>query len=134
MMLVEECYRVTALLPNRECYGLAAQIRRAAASVPANIAEGHGSVHRRQYVRYVIIAQGSLRELETHLEITVRVKLLHGAQVAEAMRLAAETGRMLGALYRALVRVMPETVNKQITTTHTAAKRADKGASQTPSS
>jgi four helix bundle protein len=113
MMLVEECYRTTARLPHRECYGLAAQIRRAAASIPANIAEGHGSVHRRQYARYVIIAQGSLRELETHLEITVRVKLLEGAHVAEAMRLAAETGRMLAALYRALMRGIPEKAERK---------------------
>jgi four helix bundle protein len=104
MMLVEECYRVTSFLPARECYGLAAQIRRAAASVPANIAEGHGSVYRRQYMRYVMIAQGSVRELETHLEITVRVRLLEGRRVAEAIRLCDETGRMLRSLYAALTR------------------------------
>ena len=102
MSLVEECYRVTALLPARERYGLVSQIQRAATSIPANIAEGHGSVHRRQYLRYVIMAQSSLRELETHLEILVRVDLTSTRTVQEAVSLTGEVGRILGGLHRAL--------------------------------
>jgi four helix bundle protein len=102
MSLVEECYRLTALLPARERYGLASQIQRAATSIPANIAEGHGSVHRRQYLRYVLMAQSSLRELETHLEILVRVDLVSTRAVHDAMGLSSEVGRLLGGLHRAL--------------------------------
>ncbi len=104
MSLVEECYRVTALLPARERYGLASQIQRAATSIPANIAEGHGSVHRRQYLRYVVMAESSLRELETHLEILVRVDLANTRSVHEAVSLSGEVGRLLGGLHRALKR------------------------------
>ena len=104
MSLVEESYKLAALLPTWERYNLSAQIRAAATSIPANIAEGHGSVHRRQYLRYVIIAESSLRELETHIENAVRVKHVSAVEAAEAIHIAAEVGRLLGGLHRALKR------------------------------
>jgi four helix bundle protein len=104
MSLVEESYRIAARLPAWERYNLSSQIRAAATSIPANIAEGHGSVHRQQYLRYVIIAESSLRELQTHLENAIRVKHIDAAEAAEATRIAAEVGRLLGGLHRALKR------------------------------
>ena len=67
MDLVVESYRITTMLPKSETYGLASQIQRAAASVPANIAEGHGREHLGDYLHRLSIANGSLLELETHI-------------------------------------------------------------------
>jgi four helix bundle protein len=66
MDLVVESYRITKLLPRGEAYGLATQIQRAAVSIPANIAEGHGIDHLGDYLRHPSMAKGSLTELETH--------------------------------------------------------------------
>jgi four helix bundle protein len=63
------CYQLTADFPRDETYGMAAQVRRAAVSIAANIAEGHGREHTRSFVQFLRIAQGSAKELETHLII-----------------------------------------------------------------
>jgi four helix bundle protein len=60
MNLAEECYRLTKLFPSSEMYGMVSQIRRAAVSVPANIAEGYGREYRQEYIQFLRIAQGSL--------------------------------------------------------------------------
>ena len=75
--LAEECYFVTRDFPIEERYGMISQIRRASASIPANIAEGHGRKTRAEYIQFLYIAQGSLKELETHLILSKRVKVLH---------------------------------------------------------
>ena len=67
MNLAEVCYKVTKTFPKEEIYGMTSQIRRAATSVPANIAEGYGREYRQEYIQFLRIAQGSLKELETHL-------------------------------------------------------------------
>src|SRR5207247_9756088 len=67
MGLVVECYRITTLLPKNETYGMVNQIQRAAVSVPANIAEGHGRDHLGDYLHHLSVANGSRMELETHL-------------------------------------------------------------------
>ena len=69
MDLVEACYKLTKQLPQSEIYGLSSQIRRAAVSVPANIAEGHERRNLGEYLQHLSIANGSLKELETHLLI-----------------------------------------------------------------
>ncbi len=73
MDLVVESYRLTQLFPRGETYGLTAQIQRAAVSIPANIAEGHGRDHLGNYLRHLSVANGSLMELETHLLIAASV-------------------------------------------------------------
>ena len=65
--LVAEVYRIASKLPSNEQYGLTSQLRRAAVSVPANIAEGFGRWHSNEFVRFLLIANGSLKEVETHL-------------------------------------------------------------------
>jgi len=100
--LVVECYRLTQFLPKSETYGLASQIQRAAVSVPANIAEGHGREHLGDYLHHLSVANGSLMELETHLLITTRLGYLREDQLAPARNLTVEVGRMLAALTRSL--------------------------------
>jgi len=76
MRIVETVYQVTGSFPAREFYGLTSQIRRAAVSVPANIAEGHCREHIKEYLNFLSIAQGSVAELETELEIAGRLKYI----------------------------------------------------------
>jgi four helix bundle protein len=73
MALAEICYRITAEFPRDEIYGMTAQIRRAAVSIPANVAEGHGRESTGTFIQSLRVAQGSLKELETHLLIAERV-------------------------------------------------------------
>ena len=70
MTLAEDCYHLTARFPKDEVYGMSAQIRRAAVSIPANIAEGYGREQTGSFIQFLRIAQGSARELETHLILT----------------------------------------------------------------
>ena len=102
MALAEMCYRLTKTFPKDEVYGMTSQIRRAAVSVPANIAEGYGRESRAEYIRFLQIAQGSLKEVETHLILSKRVELAQGAAVAEAMKQCETVGKMLRSLIRSL--------------------------------
>jgi four helix bundle protein len=102
MDLVVECYRLTQKFPANELYGLTSQIRRAAVSVPANIAEGFGRWHSKDFVRFLLNANGSLKEVETHLLISERLSLLQRTEMQKAMRLSEELGRMLAALRQKL--------------------------------
>jgi four helix bundle protein len=100
--LGETAYALTILLPRDQQYELASQIRRAAASVPANIAEGHNRNARRAYANHVAIALGSLAELESHVELANRLDLVDPAQARKLLAQADEVNRMLHALARAL--------------------------------
>jgi four helix bundle protein len=73
MLLAELCYKFTRVFPRDELFGLTAQIRRAGASIPANIAEGYGRDNPGSYVQFLRIAQGSCKEVETHVLLSVRV-------------------------------------------------------------
>ena len=102
MDLVVECYRLTQRFPPNEQYGLTSQIRRAAVSVPANIAEGFGRWHSKEFMRFLLTANGSLKGVETHLLISERLGLLLTSDSQKAMELSGEIGRMLASLRQKL--------------------------------
>lgn len=102
--LVVQCYRMTELFPRRELYGLVSQIRRAAVSIPANIAEGNGRDHLGDYLRHLSFASGSLKELETQLWIANRLEFVDEPRLDEVLVGTAEVGRMLSGLKRSLRR------------------------------
>jgi four helix bundle protein len=96
--LATATYVLTREFPREEQYGLTSQARRAAASVPANIAEGYGRGSRPAYISFLRIAQGSLKELETHLILANRVGLCSETAIAPLLQDADRLGRMLRAL------------------------------------
>src|SRR5207249_4710475 len=100
--LVEQVYRFSATFPKCETYGLRSQLREAAVSVPANIAEGHGREHLGDYLHHLSVANGSLMELETHIHISRRLSYLSPADEDDFLVQAREVGRMLGVLIRSL--------------------------------
>ena len=102
MDLAELCYRVTRDFPKDELYGMTSQIRRSAASIAANIAEGHGRENTGSFVQSLRIAQGSLKELETHILLAERVGLLVLSSSSSVLKKADELGRMLRGLIRSL--------------------------------
>jgi four helix bundle protein len=102
MDLVVESYRLTNSFPKSETYGLASQIQRAAGSVPANIAEGHGREHLGDYLHHLSMANGSLMELETHLLVAGRLGYVQQEQVGRICEMTGEVGRMLAGLIRSL--------------------------------
>jgi four helix bundle protein len=93
--LVAGLYRIVAKLPLNEQYGLTSQLRRAAVSVPANIAEGFGRWHSQEFVRFLLIANGSLKEVEAHLFIANKLSLLDSADTRAALQMATETSKMI---------------------------------------
>ena len=101
MDLVVAVYGITKTFPRSEIYGLASQMQRAAVSVPSNIAEGHGLKQTQAYARHLAIANGSLTELETQLEIARRLGYL-SAENESVINQAGEVGRMLAGLRRSL--------------------------------
>jgi four helix bundle protein len=102
MSLVESVYRLSIAFPAEENYGLKSQIRRAAVSIPSNIAEGHTRASTREYLNYLSIAQASLAEVETQLEIAVRLRYLPAEQVNLAAADIQALGKQLHALRKAL--------------------------------
>jgi len=102
MDLVVECYRISDRFPRSEDFGLRLQLRRAAVSVPANIAEGRGRTGVGEYLHHLSIAHGSLKELETHFEISRRLGYLTPEVLADVQGRLDEVGRLLGGLIRKL--------------------------------
>jgi four helix bundle protein len=100
--LVVASYELSKRLPPSEIYGLSSQIQRAAVSIPANIAEGHGRDHLGDYLHHLSMANGSLHELETHLLLTCRLSYLKIEEVEPALKMASEIGRMLSGLSQKL--------------------------------
>jgi len=105
MDLAQMVYASTEEFPKREIYGLAAQMRRAGCSIPSNIAEGSNRATRKDYRHFIAVARGSNNELQTQIELALRIGLL-SQPVAVAMQdKAAEVGRML---YRLWVYLAPK--------------------------
>jgi len=98
MDLAVEIYRLAARFPRSETYRLVAQITRAAASVPSNIAEGHARATRRHLANSVAIAKGSLMEAETFLMLALRLAYLTENEASVALGLITENSKMLTAL------------------------------------
>lgn len=102
MDLVEAVYNVSAALPREEMYGLTSQIRRAVVSVPSNIAEGQGRWTTGEFIQFLGVANGSLREIETQLHVAVRLRFVTPTDVEAAFGLAAEVGRLIYGLRNSL--------------------------------
>ena len=102
MDLAVSIYETTRAWPKEELYGLTTQLRRAAASVPANIAEGYGRESRASYQQFLRIAQGSLKELETHLLIAQRVGIASNEADQQLMTRSESVGTLLRLLIRKL--------------------------------
>ena len=98
MNLTEEIYRVTIDFPKHELYGLTSQMRRAAVSVPSNIAEGKGHRSDPEFVRFLFHARGSLLELQTQLLIAKRLQYLSEEKAEDLVRRSDGIGRGLNAL------------------------------------
>ncbi|MGE0499941.1 MAG: four helix bundle protein [Rhizobiaceae bacterium] len=105
MDLAVEVYEATRSWPKEELYGLKSQVRRSASSVPANIAEGYGRENRGSYQQFLKIAQGSLKELETHLLISQRV----GIGSNETVKRLLASSESVGTLLRLLIRKLSDT-------------------------
>jgi four helix bundle protein len=104
MDLVVQVYILTQSFPRDEIYGLTNQVRRAAVSIPSNIAEGHTREHTKEYLYHVSVAQGSLAELETQIEIAARLQYLTSEQLGSILEQATSLGKQLYALRNALLR------------------------------
>ncbi|MDP2897976.1 MAG: four helix bundle protein [bacterium] len=109
MDLVEAVYTMTGGFPAREKFGLTSQIQRAAVSIPGNIAEGYGRIHRGDYLHHLSIAKGSLTEVETYLTLAVRLKFVSRERALEVWSLTEQVGKMLTKLIASLRR--PPTLN-----------------------
>ena len=96
MDLVEAVYRVSESFPKSGLYGLTGQVRRAAVSIPSNVAEGHARESTKEYLNHISIAQGSLAE--TELEIAMRLRYLDPAALAPLLEQTAVLGKQLYAL------------------------------------
>jgi len=106
MTLVVDCYRFSKEFPKEELFGLTSQLRRAAVSIPANIAEGYGRDSGGSYVNFLKTAQGSLKKWETHLILAQRLKFGNFDLAEQLLARCESVGRMLHALIRSLQRSM----------------------------
>jgi len=102
MDLVVAVYQVTKPFPKDETYGLTSQMRQAAVSVPANIAEGQGRRQKGEYRQFLGNARGSLLELDTHLELALRLEDIDRRQHAIILEQVQEVGRLVNGLLRSL--------------------------------
>jgi len=102
MDLVVSCYEITEQFPDSERFGITSQMRRASSSIPANIAEGKARGTTKSFLNFLAIADGSLAELDTHLEIAVRLNLMTREHQLTLQTRMDEIGRMLTGLRRSL--------------------------------
>jgi four helix bundle protein len=97
-----DCYSATKAFPSSEIYGMTSQMRRSSVSIAANIAEGHGRENTGSFIQFLRMAQGSLKELETHLILSEKVGLMVGAEAVRLLGQADEIGKMLRSMIRSL--------------------------------
>ncbi len=102
MDITERVYHLTRSFPREETYGLSSQIRRAAASIPANIAEGNARSSTKEYLRHLSVAVGSLAEAETFLELATRLDFGPPREINSLTGMLGEERRMLRGLQRSL--------------------------------
>lgn len=102
MEFVTMTYRLTTTFPREEIYGLTAQLRRAAVSIPSNIAEGQGRQSTRDFLHFLVVARGSLNEAQTQILIAQRLQYLTDERSSELLELGMEVGRLLNGLCNAL--------------------------------
>jgi four helix bundle protein len=96
------CYKLTKDFPKEELYGLTSQLRRSAVSIPSNIAEGYGRKTRGEYVQFLGIARGSLKESETQTILSFGLEYITQKKMNDALSLAKEVGILLNGLIRSL--------------------------------
>jgi four helix bundle protein len=102
MKLAFEVYHQTSIFPKHEIYGLAQQMRRAAVSIPSNIAEGKGHHSDREFIRFLLHARGSLLELETQILIAQELQYIGEESVQQLQGLTSRVGRALAGLINSL--------------------------------
>ena len=100
--LVEEVYAITRTFPKEELYGLTSQVRRAAISIPSNIAEGEGRTSKKEFIQFLSIAYGSLREVETQVLISNRLKYIDKKQCNKIIDSCSEIGKIINGLRKSL--------------------------------
>jgi len=103
MQLVKEIYLLTKMLPKDEVYGLSSQMRRAAVSIPSNIAEGQERNSTKEFINFLSIARGSKAELETQLEICIEIGYFTMLDAENAFSLSDEISKILSSLTQKLV-------------------------------
>jgi len=102
MILVEDVYLLTSDFPKSELFGLSSQIRRSAVSVPANISEGAARNKPKEFIRFIRISYGSLSELETHLEISYRLKFINQNKFMNLQKKITKISAQLSGLIRSI--------------------------------
>ena len=102
MKLAKEVYKVTDKFPKEEQYGLTNQLRRASVSIPANIAEGKGRNHKKEYIQFLYMSRGSVWELITLIKLSEELSYLNKVQAQALLSLCAEITAMLNGLIRSV--------------------------------
>ncbi len=100
IQLIERCYAVTRRFPRDEVFGITSQVRQSAVSIAASIAEGHGRIYVREYLRHLAAAKSSAHELQTLLVIALRLRYLGESDYAELIKLQERVAQMLSVLLR----------------------------------
>ncbi len=100
--LVQQVYNLTKPFPKNEYFGLISQMRRAAISVPSNISEGAARQTKREFIQFLHMAQGSLSELDTHIEIAIRLRYCQEKDIPKLSQLLNDIDKMLTGLIKSL--------------------------------
>ena len=102
MELITQIYRVSQKFPSEELYGMVSQMRRAAVSIPSNIAEGQGRLTKGEFIHFIGIARGSLLELETQILVAQNLHYLDDPTLKNLLGLTSEVGRLVNGLLGAI--------------------------------